>query len=426
MHLISVSDIIIPENRQRKSFPSERNEELRNSIQAKGLMNPITVRNDGRTLVAGERRLRAMTELHQLDRPFYCNGSLVPAGQIPCTYLAELSPLEFEEAELEENLVRLDLSWQEKAAALDRLYTLRSMQASARGQNHSHTDLIEELTGTREGGSSIRDTLHVAQYLDVPEVAQAKTQKEATQIIKRKLELEHRKVLAKRVQTANTPHTMLHGDSVKRLRELPAATFDLLLTDPPYGVAAHAFGSQAGVAHNYDDSQAGVLTLYDVLASEGFRLCKDKAHAYVFCDFAMFPAIATTFTMSGWRVWPRPLIWNKKNGMLARPAHGPRYTYETILFASKGDRETLCVKPDVLEYGQVQEQIHAAEKPVELLRDLISRSCRSGEFILDPFAGSGSTLEAAALSNCTATLIEINEDNYNMCLERLTNLELEV
>lgn len=426
MHFKSVSEILVPANRQRKNFPIEKNEELKASIRTKGLLNPITVRGDGNTLVAGERRLRAMIELHQNDEPFTCNSAMVPLGQIPCLFLGKLSPLEIEEAELEENTIRLDLSWQDKAFALARLNTLRGHQAALRGESHTPADLIEELTGIRDGNSSIRDALHISKYLDLPEVAKAKTQKEATQIVKRKLEMAHRQKLAEEVKETKTPHTILHGDAAKQLAEFEYKMFDLILTDPPYGVSADRFGDQAGVTHNYSDKLEDAMDLYEVLAREGYRVCKPAAHAYVFCDFSLFRTIATTFMLEGWNVWPRPLIWNKKNGMLPRPAHGPRYTYEVILFATKGDRETLCVKPDIIECGQVQNQIHAAEKPIELLRDLISRSCRPGDTILDPFAGSGSTLEAAFLSGCIATLVELNPDNYNMCLERLSNLELEI
>lgn len=426
MHFKSVSEILVPADRQRKNFPFEKNEELKTSIRTKGLLNPITVRGDGKTLVAGERRLRAMIELHQADEPFTCNNESVPPGFIPCLFIGELSALEIEEAELEENTIRLDLSWQDKAFALARLNTLRGHQAALRGESHTPADLIEELTGTRDGNSSIRDALHISKYLDVPEVAKAKTQKEATQIVKRKLEMEHRQKLAEEVKKTKTPHGIHFGDAQKEMSQMPDGSFDLILTDPPYGIGADTFGDQAGVAHNYSDTPENALRLYEVLAAEGYRVCKPAAHAYVFCDFALFSQISATFALEGWSVWPRPLIWNKKNGMLPRPAHGPRYTYEVILFATKGDRETLCVKPDVIECGQVQNQIHAAEKPVELLRDLISRSCRPGDTILDPFAGSGSTLEAAFLSGCITTLVELNQDNYNMCLERLANLELEI
>lgn len=426
MHFKSVSEILVPADRQRKNFPFEKNEELKTSIRTKGLLNPITVRGDGKTLVAGERRLRAMIELHQADEPFTCNNESVPPGFIPCLFIGELSDLEFEEAELEENTVRLDLSWQDKAFALARLNTLRGLQAAERGESHTPADLIEELTGTRDGNSSIRDALHISKYLDVPEVAKAKTQKEATQIVKRKLEMEHRAKLAEEVKGWTSPHVTYKGDAVEVLAKLKDGLFDLILTDPPYGVGADTFGDQAGVVHNYSDKLEDAMYLYEILAREGYRVAKPSAHAYVFCDFSLYRTIATTFMLEGWNVWPRPLIWSKKNGMLPRPAHGPRYTYEVILFATKGDRETLCVKPDVIECGQVQNQIHAAEKPVELLRDLISRSCRPGDTILDPFAGSGSTLEAAFLSGCIATLVELNPDNYNMCLERLSNLELEI
>lgn len=426
MHLISVSEIIIPESRQRKNFPLEKSEELKTSIRTKGLLNPITLRADGKTLVSGERRLRAMVELHQTDIPFTFNGKKVDSGKVPFTFLSELSPLELEEVELEENVVRLDISWQERAAALAKLHTLRQLQATSSGKEHTTSDLIEELTGSREGGSFIRDTLHIARHLDDPDVAKASSQKEATKIIKKKLAAEHRKSLAETMQKKETPHTIICGDALEHLKKFPDNTFDLLLTDPPYCIGADNFGGQAGISHNYKDDGDSFYIIHETLAKESFRCCKPEAHAYVFCDFNFFSQLSLTFSMAGWNVWPRPLIWYKRNGMLARPEHGPRYTYEVILFASKGDKKVTQVRPDLLDYGQVQDQMHAAEKPVPLFQDLIQRSCLPGNLILDPFAGSGTTLEAGALEDCVVTLVEKLPENYNMCMERLANLELEI
>jgi site-specific DNA-methyltransferase (adenine-specific) len=52
--------------------------------------------------------------------------------------------------------------------------------------------------------------------------------------------------------------------------------------------------------------------------------------------------------------------------------------------------------PDVLEYAIPQNKYHDCQKPIELLQYLIENSSGKGEVILDPFAGSGSTLIAAA------------------------------
>ena len=141
----------------------------------------------------------------------------------------------------------------------------------------------------------------------------------------------------------------------------------------------------------------------------------------MFCDIRLFFSIVSRFTAAGWTVWPKPLIWDKGNGMLPRPEHGPRYTYDAILFASKGDKKITGVYPDVLKYSAVsgQKLLHAAQKPVELLIDLLRRSCLPGDLVLDPFAGSGSIFESAKELSLRALGFERVKENYNTCKARI-------
>mgnify|MGYP001545419840 CR=1 FL=1 len=111
--------------------------------------------------------------------------------------------------------------------------------------------------------------------------------------------------------------------------------------------------------------------------------------------------------------------------MLPRPEHGPRYTYECILFASKGNKKVLVVKPDVISISPDAKILHGAQKPVELFSDLISRSCLPGAAILDAFGGSGTTISAGIEARATVTLFELDKDNYNICLGRLDETALD-
>jgi site-specific DNA-methyltransferase (adenine-specific) len=64
--------------------------------------------------------------------------------------------------------------------------------------------------------------------------------------------------------------------------------------------------------------------------------------------------------------------------------------------------------------------IHPTEKPVGLLTPLIEYACPPGGLIVDPFAGSGSTLEAARLSGRRAIGIEANEKYAEAAMRRLS------
>jgi site-specific DNA-methyltransferase (adenine-specific) len=69
--------------------------------------------------------------------------------------------------------------------------------------------------------------------------------------------------------------------------------------------------------------------------------------------------------------------------------------------------------------------IHPTEKPVPLLRPLISYACPLGGLVLDPFAGSGSTLDAARTSGRRAIGIEADEKYIELAARRLSQMTLE-
>lgn len=422
MELIPISNLVIPDNRQRNEFSLAEIEELALSISERGLMHPPVVRNDGVTLVAGERRTRAIQSLYTLGATFQCHGAPVPLGMLPITRLAELSPLALREAELEENTIRVDLSWQERCAAIAELHEIRTLQAAQFGNPHTVTQTAKEIHGANAQGSAVQSTheaILLREHLANPLVASAKSQKEAVKVVRKLKDAEHRERLAAQFDLTKTEHTLIQGSMVVELPKLPSATFDCILTDPPYGVNADKFGDMADCGHNYEDSWENAFALYQVLAREGLRVCKPEAHLYAFCDITHFQEIAHIFNAEGWEVWSKPLIWAKGNGMLPRPEHGPRYSYEAILFASKGSRRTLKVDNDVIQVSGDAKLLHGAQKPVDLYSNLLARSCLPGNSVLDPFGGSGPILPAASAARCRATYIELLPENYATAVSRL-------
>ena len=426
MKTIPLSSLVIPENRQRRVFDEKKLQELANSIMSKGLLHPPVVRFDGEvyTLVAGERRTRAITSLASIDVGIQCNGESFPAGTLPITLLADLDPYSVREAELEENTIRDDLTWADRARAIAELNSFRADQAKDAGLPHSARDTASEILGREAQGSEISkvtEAVIVTKHLHDPDVAAAKTQKEAIKIIKKKAEAAHRETLAASFNLAETPHQLHHTSAFSFAEELPSGAFDVILTDPPYGINADGFGSMAGTEHSYEDSADYAFDCYKLVAEQGFRVTKDKAHCYVFLDPRYWSEISFYFVSAGWNVWPTPLIWNKGNGMLPKPEHGPRRTYEMILFATKGDRKVLRVAPDVITCPLVQERDHGAQKPVLLYKDLLSRSALPGNSVLDFFAGSGTIFPASNALKLVATGSEINKEYYNLALSRIND-----
>jgi hypothetical protein len=96
--------------------------------------------------------------------------------------------------------------------------------------------------------------------------------------------------------------------------------------------------------------------------------------------------------------------------MLPRPDYAPRRTYETIMFASKGEKKVLKVASDTLVIPMVRGLLHGAQKPVALYEDLLSRSASPGDRVADPFCGSGTIFPAANRLRLKATGIELSEE----------------
>lgn len=437
MKTIDISLIKVPENRQRRLFDAAKLHEFSDGISKRGLLHPIILRQEGDRflLVAGERRLRACTDLAELGQQIRHDGQSVPLGQIPYTLIEELDPLAYEEAELEENIHREDLTWQEQAAAVARLSSLRTRIAETKGEPAPTVAAIAlEVRGSSEGinQETTRREIIVARHLDNPEVRAAKTVDEAFKVLKKQEAAVKARDLGERVGRTFSAdqHTALNTDSLAWLRAAAPDQFDVILTDPPYGMGADEFGDSGGLAagaHGYSDTEENALACYTTLATEGFRITKAQAHLYAFCDIDLFPRLKSIFAEAGWWVFRTPLIWLKRAGSRAPwPENGPQRKYETILYCVKGKRTTLKMAGDVLDFPPDHNLGHAAQKPVALYEDLLRRTALPGNTILDPFMGSGPIFPAAHALKCRATGLELDPTFYGLAVGRIEQLKAQM
>ena len=427
---LTITDLIITPNRQRQEFDPEALTDLGNSILSLGLLHPIVVREtpEGLALVAGERRLRAMQDLWEMGEAIRHNGRLYPIYEVPYVTLGELSPLEAEEAELDENLKRRDLTWQERSEALARLHKLRSVQAEAIGSSQTIAQTLTEAK-TKDYGSD-RQALLLADHLDNPAIAKAKSATEAFKILRREEDRAKSVALAEKVgkDFNSSVHHLHHVDCLTWMQTCPENSFDVILTDPPYGMNAQNFGDGAGKLsnseHHYDDSPEAWERLMARWAPLAYRVAKPQAHAYVFCDFDKFHSLKTFMRSAGWYVFRTPFIVHKLgSGRVPLPEHGPRRQYEICLYAIKGDKPVTGIFSDVISCKLEENLTHGANKPVELYVDLLRRSVRPGDAVLDAFAGSGTIFPAAHECKVYATGLELNPEYYGICVKRLNALD---
>lgn len=430
---IKLSSIIIAADRQRKHFDEAKMHEFSDGIYKRGLLHAIILRQveDDFILVAGERRLRAITDLAELGQSIMYDGDPVPLGMIPYTLFSDLDPLAAEEAELEENLHRENLTWQERAAAVAKIAALRGKQAVAAGVPPPRVaDIALEVRGSSEGVNqeTTRRELIVSKHLNNPAVRAAKSVDEAFKVLRKEEAAKKYQELGASVGRTFTSdvHTVLNEDSLVWMQAADPESFDVILTDPPYGMGADEFGDSGGMAegaHGYEDTTEYFLSILDVLAAESFRIAKPAAHLYMFCDIDKFHFARQRFAEAGWSVFRTPLIWYKKSGMRAPwPEQGPQRKYEIILYAVKGKRAILRMAGDVLDFPPDANLGHGAQKPVALYQELLSRSVLPGDAVFDPFAGTGPLLAAAHALKCRATVIERDVASYGIAVRRLEGL----
>lgn len=435
MRILPHSDIIISADRQRRTFDLKSLNDLGESIKNNGLFHPIVIREEEgvQILVSGERRLRAIKDLHELGESFRFDGQIIPFGFVPTVSLGELDEIRREEAELEENIRRVNLSWQEHSKATARLADLRARQANTRGAPApSVASVALEVRGSAEGlhHEATRREILIARHLDDPEISKAKSLDEGWKLLKRKEEIQKREILAAevgRTYGTGTEHQLIHTDALQWMKECEANQFDVICTDPIYGIGADEFGDSGGHtqgAHFYDDSYQTWQTHIRILADEGFRITKAQAHLYAFCDITRFEEFKAVLEAAGWKPFRTPIIWHKPNGnRLPWIDSGPQRKYELILYAKKGDKPVTRIYPDLVTYPADENLGHNAQKPVGLYVDLLRRSIAPGDRLLDPFAGSGVILPAAEQLKCRATALEIDAAAYAIGVKRLAALK---
>lgn len=424
--VLPITSIKIPKERQRSVDDSviTHLNKLSEDIARDGLLHAISIDTEG-NLITGWCRLHA---IESLPASYSYGKETIPVGHIPCIQLQSNDSATLYRIELMENLRRKNLSPVDEARAVAQLHKMLSQVNSNQTEMETGVELDAlrgESRNVQVAKQEVSDSILIDSLSSDPDVAKASTRKEAVNIARKKLEKDLMFALGSVAKENKSERfTLNKGDCVELLPKYADGIFQGIVVDPPYGIDADKFNEQTMTGgHAYEDSEGYALAISTVILEEGFRITKSDAHLYMFCDIRNWKALEQIARSYGWNTFASPLMWNKVSmGHAPIPGFFSK-RYEAILFCYKGNRQLSKTRSDIFEFPAVRNKVHAAQKPVELIQELLSLSFFPNEFILDPCCGSGTIFAAGKELELNIVGIEREEETYILAKSLIKELE---
>ena len=204
-------------------------------------------------------------------------------------------------------------------------------------------------------------------------------------------------------------------------------TFDLAIVDPPYGVG---YVDKAGNS-GYVDKGADFVRLAEKL----YNLMNDNSWVLVFTSFMRYCDVRRAFEQ--YFSYRQDIIWYRPNLARGTKHASTIFTnvHETVMVFSKGkpgrpNKVEGRNNTDILKYATPQsnfkkdKRIHPNQKAFGLIEHLVLAFSNEGDWVIDPFAGSGVTGKVCKLHNRNFVGYEINEIFYKKAVENI-GIEIE-
>jgi adenine-specific DNA-methyltransferase len=225
-------------------------------------------------------------------------------------------------------------------------------------------------------------------------------------------------------------HQIWQGDSREECLKFKPGRVNCVITDPPFGVdnQSNMAVTQEGKGYarkiaNDESPEVAMRVFREVMEALLPRTAPD-ADLYVFTAYQVLKEWLGLLDEVGAQhgfVRKAVLIWEKDGpGMGDLDSWGQGH--EFIIFLKKGRRAASDKRRNgVLHVPQLRPKdlIHPHEKPTALLEILLRHSTDVGDFVVDPFGGSGSLARAARNIGRNAVCIELEEMNFKLAQEKL-------
>ncbi|MFA6518093.1 MAG: site-specific DNA-methyltransferase [Candidatus Shapirobacteria bacterium] len=227
-------------------------------------------------------------------------------------------------------------------------------------------------------------------------------------------------------------HLFLCSDATDKIsieKLLVDKKVSLILSDPPYAVALvegkDGFSKSNIKRKIIANDQLQTDESYKQFTQLWLEVVKPylapKNSFYIFNSDKMIFALKNALDGSGFK-FCQLLIWIKNHAVIGRMDYLPMHElvaygwFGTHKFFKSKDKSVLAFpKPN-------KSPLHPTMKPISLLRHLILNSSQIGDYVYDPFLGSGSTLIACQQTKRKCLGIEIDPEYCQIIVDRYNKL----
>lgn len=226
--------------------------------------------------------------------------------------------------------------------------------------------------------------------------------------------------------TKSILNKIVNKDAIKFIEELNSKEifFDLILTDPPYNISREnnfkTIGRN-GIDFGSWDYNFDQLSWIDAAV----KILKTGGSILIFNDWKNMGQIANRLQQNGLNI-KDIITWKKTNPMPRNTTRRYVSDREFCLWAVKGQKWTFnniekngkYLRPEIKESVALgKKRIHPTQKSIKMIEKLIQIHSNPGDWILDPFSGSGAITIAAFLTKRNSLASEIDLEYYQKSLE---------
>lgn len=221
----------------------------------------------------------------------------------------------------------------------------------------------------------------------------------------------------------NNSYKIHCGNCIDLFKTIEDESIDLVVTDPPYRVISGGRpkikGQPSGILKKNDGK---IFEHNDInpeeWISEVYRVLKQGTQCYIMVNSLNMENYLRICREAGFGLH-NILAWFKNN---CTPSRWYMKNAEYILFLRKGKAKTInnVGSKTVHEFDNIiGNKLHPTEKPIELMELYITNSSNTGDVVLDPFMGVGSTGLAALKNDRKFIGFEIDQKYYDIAEKRL-------